>query len=436
MLHEKLKNLTFEKDGKSGCAIADKSYAFDTVFLAARFISRFRFGNTFYKSELTDKSNAYFKDLFCLREASQVPNYMTEVVALLKFTGVLEETKRGVYTIVDDELLDFISSSFENAYIFLYMLCYYMMQNGEIWSQYKAFCKASTIAEKQAIYDDIRTFIATHDSRVLDKTKLWGMFVPKYFMVVLNYANVQNMVTRTGNVKNKTVSRKDISLNVEGTRANMNLPKKNAYLEDFSDSYVIETLRPFLAVNREKFPDIIYSDAFSIDVADTKLDMLDPTSSTTDAKRKIQQNKYRKTASGNVRTVQGEFRKGLFAQIPHVCPVCGFKYKDFLIASHIKPYSKCEDTYDAMNPSNGLLMCPICDKLFESANYLTIHSVTGQIIYDTKLAPEPDFQKICKDGEAGSGQEIDEKYVKCERKHYLEWHNREFFKKHPNHPLA
>lgn len=28
-------------------------------------------------------------------------------------------------------------------------------------------------------------------------------------------------------------------------------------------------------------------------------------------------------------------------------------------------------------------MCPICDKLFETGNYITIHNRTGQIIYDS-----------------------------------------------------
>ena len=36
-------------------------------------------------------------------------------------------------------------------------------------------------------------------------------------------------------------------------------------------------------------------------------------------------------------------------------------------AWNIMPYSKCELIEDAMNPNNGLLMCPVCDKLFEKA---------------------------------------------------------------------
>lgn len=429
MLLNKFENLTFEHN--IGCFLADKSYAFDTIFLAARFIARFRFGDMYRKLELQDKSNLYFKDLFCLNDAAQVPNYMTESIALFRFTGIIEKTeKRGVYRIVDDELLDFVSSSFENAYIFLYMLCYCMFRNDGIWQDYVEFCKAKTLEAKQSYYDTIRTYIATHDPRVKDPQKLWAVFIPKYPMVVLNYANRENMIARTGRVKKETVSRKDISLNVKGTRANFDLPKKNAYLDDLSDSYIIETIRPYLAVNREHFDTVNYTESFSVDVADTKLDMLDTTSSTTSAKRKIQQSKYRQTGSGTVRTVQGEFRNGLFAKVPHKCPICGFHFERFLIASHIKPYAKCDDTYDAMNPNNGLLMCPICDKLFESANYITIDSHTGRIIYDTALETEPDFEYIKGD------KNIHIDYIDCERKHYLNWHNQEFFNKHPTHPSA
>ena len=138
----------------------------------------------------------------------------------------------------------------------------------------------------------------------------------------------------------------------------------------------------------------------------------------------MQSGKYKKTSTGQiVRTVQGEFRNSLFKVIPHKCPVCGFKYENFLIASHIKPYAKCDDTYDAMNPNNGLLMCPICDKLFESANYMTIDYSNGNVIYDSNIEKETDFQYL-------RNKQLPLNYIDCERKHYLKWHNNEFFKKH------
>ncbi len=423
MLISKLSGLTLSTD--TGKFLADKSYGFDTMFFACRFIQRFRFGDVYKKLELQEKSNAYIKDLFCLRTASQIQNYFTEAVALLVFCGVLRKTsKRGVYEIIDDELLDFISSSFENAYIFQYMLCYCVFVHDGIWDKYKEFCKAQTLAHKQGIYLQIREIFIEKDNRVIDPTREWANFVPKYPMVVLNYANHQNMISRTTIVQTRDVKIEDISLNTEGTRANMDLPKKNAYLHDFSDSYVTETLRPYLITPASKYDTISYSDSFSIDVADTKLDMLDDDGRTSDMKEKILKGKYKISARGvQTRTVQGEFRSALFVKTPHKCPVCGFDFKNLLIASHIKPYSKCEDTYDAMNPNNGLLMCPICDKLFEQANYITIDYKTGNVIYDTNIEDEKSLQYL-------HDCTVSYDYIDGERRHYLKWHNEAFYEKH------
>lgn len=120
MLLEKFKGLSIEHT--EGRFLADKSYAFDTIFFAARFIARFRFGKKFRKLDLREKSSQYFQDLYCLRQATQIPNYMTEAVALFRFTGILKRIDQNLYEITDEDLLDFTSSSFENAYIFLYML--------------------------------------------------------------------------------------------------------------------------------------------------------------------------------------------------------------------------------------------------------------------------------------------------------------------------
>lgn len=422
MLVAKLGALTLTTD--NGKFLADKSYGFDTLFLGARFINRFRFGEYFYKDDYREKANKYYQDLFCLREASQVSNYLTETLALLVFAGVLELEKRGHYKIVDDDLLDFISSSFEHAYIFEYMLCYCVFKHDGLWDIYQRFCKADAIDKKQAIYYQYRDIYIQKDSRIKDPDKAWANFTPKYPMVILNYANKQNMIARTLRVKSELVQRTDIALNVNGTRANVNLPKKNAYLDDFSDSYVLETLRPYLVIKEDRPKTITYSDSFSIDVADTKLDMLDTNNSTVESKRKMQESKYKQINGGiRVRTVQGEFRSGLLRTLPHKCPICGFTYEGFLIASHIKPYAKCEDTYDAMNPQNGLLMCPVCDKLFESANYMTIDYRDGKIIYVNDIENEKDFQYL-------HDNSIGINYIDSERRHYLRWHNEEFNRKH------
>ncbi len=423
MLIDKFSSLTLSTD--EGKFLADKSYGFDTMFFVARFIQRFSFGNIYRKLDLQDKSNEYIQDLFCLRGGSQIPNYFTEGVALLVFTKVLKKHSQNEYEIIDFDLLEFLGSSLENAYIFQYMLCYCVFKHDGIWDNYLKFCKAEHLEEKQRIYLDIRQQFIDKDFRIINPNAEWANFVPKYPMIVLNYANRQNMVARTTNIKPTLVERKDIALNTKGTRANQYTPKKNAYIQEMSESYIIETLRPYLTYDPPKYAKIEYSDYFSNDLADTKLDLLDVEGVTTEMREKIQAGRYKYTKkTGQTRTVQSEFRTGLFLKTPHKCPICGFDFSNLLIASHIKPYAKCEDTYDAMNPNNGLLMCPVCDKLFESANYITIDSQTGDVIYDTELEDEKSLTYL-------KGKTIRSEYVDCERRHYLKWHNELFYQKHP-----
>lgn len=422
----KCDNLTLEEQTtrKHGRFLADKSYAFDTMFFVCRYIQYFRFGDRFMRGpEERDRENQYITDLFGLTSgSSQVRNYFTEALALLRFVNAVEKDGPN-YRIIDDDILEIFSSSFENAYIFLYLLCYKVFHNDNIWHYYVDFCKATTLKDKQAAYDRYRAEYIKHDVRVKNKSKRWAIFTPKYPMVVLNYANRQNMVARTGVVSKKTVNRFDISLNTEGTRSNYDMPKKNSYLKDMSESYIIQSLRNYLTDTPYIEP-VTYSDSISIDIADTKLQMLAERYNIT-VRRKSQGDKYRYNNGVKTRTVHGEFRGGLLKKTPHVCPVCGFKYEDFLIASHIKPYAKCEDTYDAMNPNNGFLMCPVCDKLFESANLITIDASTGDVIYSQSIENEDDFQYL-------HNRTIPFDYIDCERRHYLKWHNELFRRKHRN----
>jgi len=420
---EKCKNLSLKEQITlyDGRFLADKSYGFDVMFFVTRFIQRYRFGNK-YRRDRIELENEYICDLFCLRPAAQVVNYFTEALALLRFVKAVKKISNEEYEIIDDDILEIYSSSFENAYIFQYLLCYSVFKKHGIWEYYQRFCSAGTLDEKQTAYDAYVEYYDTQDARIKDKTKAWAIFTPKYPMVVLNYANRQNMVARTGVVNKDQVERTDIALNVPGNRANMDLPKKNSYLDDMSESYIIESVRPFLEVKPAHYTKIDYSDGFSISVADTKLDMLDARQGIV-RQRKSQGSKYKYVGGVKTRTVQGEFRSGLLLKTPHRCPVCGFSYEDFLIASHIRPYAKCTDTYDAMNPNNGLLMCPVCDKLFENSNYMTIEPTTGKVIYIEEIKDEKDFQYL-------HDKTIAYDYIDGERRHYLKWHYENFVEKH------
>lgn len=418
----KCKGLTLadQTTREHGRFLADKSYAFDTMFFVARYIQYFRFGDLFSRDQ-REREDEYIRDLFSLEAGKgQIKNYFTEALALLRFVKAVKYDGRN-YRITDDEILEILSSSFENAYIFLYLLTYSVFRDEGLWDIYNEFCAAPDRESKQEVYDRYRELYIAKDKRVMDADKQWAKFTPKYPMVVLNYANRQNMVSRTGRVQAEDVTREDISLNTEGTRNMYDFPKKNSYLEDLSDSYITETLRPYLTYIPTDEA-VSYPDSISVDIADTKLLMM-AEKYNMPVRRRSQTEKYRHGASGKTRTVQGEFRSGLFKKTPARCPVCGFKYKNFLIASHIKPYAKCDDTYDAMNPNNGFLMCPVCDKLFESANLMTIDYNTGEVIYVPEIEDEKDFQYL-------HGRRIDAEYVDCERKHYLKWHNEFFREKH------
>lgn len=61
---------------------------------------------------------------------------------------------------------------------------------------------------------------------------------------------------------------------------------------------------------------------------------------------------------------QGNFRRDL-EKIEPKCRVTGVTNKALLIASHIKPWSKCDNNTERLDGNNGLLLSPHIDKLFD-----------------------------------------------------------------------
>ena len=414
------KNLSFAQvDGRM---FADKSYGFDTMFFCSRFIVRFSNGDLFEKSNLSKKSNDFIEDIFSIEgKKTGVPNYMNEATSLLHFEGVLKPTSaRGKYKIENKNILDIYSSSVENAYITQYMLAYSVFHNDGIWPFYISFVNSKNLKDKKKQFDKIVEKI----KQVAPTLGDWALSVAKFSVNILSYANRDNMVARTANIKSKLVECKDIACNVKGTRSGSNSVKKNSYLDDFSYNYILYSLGPYLI----RKVDINYSgelsDGFAADLADTKMDMLDKNNSSEEGKKHIKNNKYTVTLT-KMRTVQDEFKKSLLRDTPHKCPVCGFDFVKMLTASHIMPYSKCEMTEDAMNPNNGLLMCPVCDRLFESENglYMTIDSNDGHIKYVDEIQDVRWFKYI-------QGVRIEKTYLTKDRKTFLRWHNETFESKH------
>ena len=413
------KDLSYSR--QVGKLFADKSYGFDTMFFCSRFITRFKDDNIFDKGANLEKSNKYIIDIFNLEEANRgVPNYFREALNLLCFIGAIESLDDDKYAIVNQDLLDIYCSNMENAYVAQYMLAYSVFKNDDIWKHFVAFTLANSIDKKKSEYNKIISAISLKATNI----GVWILFVAKFSTNILSYANRNNMVARTGNVKNSLVQISDVAVNVSGKRNSYGIPKKNSYLYDMSDSYILQTLEPYLVRKPGFYDNIELSDGFAADLADTKMDILDKTSSTASGKQHIKTNKYT-LALSKVRTVQDEFKKSLLRATPHKCPVCGFDFEKMLTASHIIPYSKCEMTEDAMNPNNGLLMCPVCDRLFESENglYMTIDSNDGHIKYVDEIQDVKWFKYI-------QGVKIEEEYLTKDRKLFLKWHNETFESKH------
>ena len=81
---------------------------------------------------------------------------------------------------------------------------------------------------------------------------------------------------------------------------------------------------------------------------------------------------------------QGNFRQKLLNLYPS-CPLTGLDVQSLLIASHIKPWSKCNNE-ERLDPSNGLMLAPNIDALFDSG--LITFETDGTIKISPKIDPE------------------------------------------------
>lgn len=113
---------------------------------------------------------------------------------------------------------------------------------------------------------------------------------------------------------------------------------------------------------------------------------------------------------------QGQFKKELMEMSPK-CKICGLKYKELLIASHIKPW-KHSSNKERKDVFNGFLLCPSHDALFDKG-YITFDS-NGKIVISEYINEESlSLMNISKE-------------IKIElhenNKEYLKWHRTKIFR--------
>lgn len=404
-----------------GKYLSDKAYGFDTIYFIAKFILHNSENRRFNRGELRNKAIKYIEDLFQLTPGTAgAVNYYVESINLLTFGNVLTTDNDRDYFISQEEILRYIAEQPENAYIYLYLLTYMTLKNDNILPMFEEYAAEKDLDNKESIIHKIYNKFVEKSASIESKNTNWSKQLVKYSMNVWGFVNKQNYISRTLKVKDKIVDIEDAALNISGTRTPIYLPKKNDYLQNFNLQYVKYHLNDYL-LTKEKIliGDIQVVDNIAQSLADLKLAMLDDTLNGAQMNDHEKQQYLDSVVKTRNQAVQSQFRKGLFDNNEHVCPICGFSFEKFLIASHIKPYAKCDDTYDAINHYNGLLMCPNHDKLFEDARYMTINYKTGKIILSEEALHSKDYKLL-------DGHSISKIYVQTERRHYLEWHNNRF----------
>ncbi len=406
---------------KNGKFLADKSYGFDTVYFISKFILHNAQNNCFFKSQLRENSIKYIEDIFQLTEGTAgAVNYYLETINLLEFSGVLLTHDNNKYFIRHRDILEYICRCPENAYIFVYLLTYSTYKNDELLDDYKKLCASKDLDEKKTIVNKLYESFCSKSVSIEAPGSNWSKQLVKYSLIVLGYANKQDYITRTLSFKDRLVGIEDISLNVAGTRTPIYLPKKNDYLHNFNYNYVRKILKDYLFVSVSILVgvnDVV--DSIATGLADLKLAIQDTKGMSKDVSDYDKDQYIETIVKTRNQSIQRQFRKSLLDNNEHVCPICGFSFENFLIASHIKPYSHCDDTYDAINHYNGLLLCPNHDKLFEDARYMTIDYKTGEIHLSEAAKNSSDFGML-------EGKAIPKVYIQNERRHYLEWHNNRF----------
>ena len=114
---------------------------------------------------------------------------------------------------------------------------------------------------------------------------------------------------------------------------------------------------------------------------------------------------------------QGRFRQKLLELYPN-CPLTGLDVQSLLIASHIKPWSKCNNE-ERLDPSNGLMLAPNIDALFDSG--LITFDIDGTIKISPKINPENQKR-------LGISPDMKLK-IKPESEEYFEYHRNHVFQK-------
>lgn len=133
--------------------------------------------------------------------------------------------------------------------------------------------------------------------------------------------------------------------------------------------------------------------------------------------------KNSKTINKNISTQRDSATQAAWKTILMIendrCFICGIKEKIVLIASHIKPYSKCnlEEQFDL---NNGLILCSNHDQLFDK----------GYLTFINKKIKFSDNLNILNWDRSINNDILDREFnLSKEKENYMKYHNNNVFKK-------
>lgn len=117
---------------------------------------------------------------------------------------------------------------------------------------------------------------------------------------------------------------------------------------------------------------------------------------------------------------QGKYREKVLEECM-ACPFTSVNDERLLIASHIKPWSKCNEN-EKIDPKNGIALTPTFDKLFDSG-FITFN-------FDKTLVVSPWLSPANKKRlKISSGMKIKKLPLDEKREKYMQYHREHIFKK-------
>ncbi len=124
------------------------------------------------------------------------------------------------------------------------------------------------------------------------------------------------------------------------------------------------------------------------------------------------------------RTIQNKLRTDLFNEFGCKCCLCEVSLPDLLVASHIIPYSQCNNDMNLIsNSNNAILLCSIHDKLFESSNHISFDN--GRILIGNEIE-----KQLFGEYKLSRNLFINDKFLNSERNDFLTVHLTIFKQKH------